>query len=466
MVWNEIRSLVSKNAVLFIGYSFEDTNVKVIFDDILKRLGESHQNYYLIAPSIPEYKRDYYREKYSIRFIQMSAEKAIPKLHRVIEKYLMEDITNGNIPQIKISQICEERKIQPEFVLSSDGKMLIKSIKSQNNKPISINIKFQIPKDQRAEIEKIENLMKGKEFGEFELTSEKRKLEFCSKIGVHLLSNIKENDKAVIKFKSEPYQVFKADLVLKKSGLKFVDIECEHYISEFAALLKIIHKNFTFELKFLNKPTEKFKIKFSFFNITTVAQGLEIYNFFSKWFSGDDLQVYLETFDEPIQIFNSDLTIPQEKKNFIVRTNRLFEQLFIIQRIFGLKFSHLEMMSETDIGNIESVTKRINGKNEEIESFTTSFKIEENERNEFINMIKNLIENSPPTFKILNTAMKYTILKKEIQIDNCSIEINNCFIENQDEVINAFKQGNIDIPIKFASKTREIVVSSEKLKNE
>jgi hypothetical protein len=86
LVWNEIRSLITKFSILFIGYSFEDTNVKLIFDDVLERLGNTHCDLFLISSSIAPYKQTYLEREYSIKYIDMSIQKAIPKIGRAIEK--------------------------------------------------------------------------------------------------------------------------------------------------------------------------------------------------------------------------------------------------------------------------------------------------------------------------------------------------------------------------------------------
>src|SRR5208283_2444371 len=97
LLWNEIRALITKSSVLFIGYSFEDTNVKLIFDDVLEKLGSEHRDFFLISPSVPPHKQSYLKEKYSIKYLDMTVEKAVPKILRAIENYLIVDIQSGHI---------------------------------------------------------------------------------------------------------------------------------------------------------------------------------------------------------------------------------------------------------------------------------------------------------------------------------------------------------------------------------
>ena len=162
LLWNEIRSLITKSSVLFIGYSFEDTNVKLIFDDILEKLGCDHRDFFLISQSIPHHKQNFLNEKYSIKYIDMSVEKAIPKILRIVEKFLIEDIQRGRIKPPFLNDALARRKIDANFSYNPDGSLSIKSIKGEL--PIKCGIKYSVPKENFDEIIDLQNLLEGKKF--------------------------------------------------------------------------------------------------------------------------------------------------------------------------------------------------------------------------------------------------------------------------------------------------------------
>jgi hypothetical protein len=111
LIWNDIKSLISKYTILFIGYSFEDSNIKSIFEYILEKLGHMHKDSFLITRNLSDHKRRHLLEKYSIHSINMYAEEAISKIQKEVEKNLIIDAGNGHIPQHRIGKIFSSRNI-------------------------------------------------------------------------------------------------------------------------------------------------------------------------------------------------------------------------------------------------------------------------------------------------------------------------------------------------------------------
>ena len=54
IIWGHIKLLLSTHAVVFIGYSLTDPNVKEMLDDIIKRLKGKQNPFYFINREIPD----------------------------------------------------------------------------------------------------------------------------------------------------------------------------------------------------------------------------------------------------------------------------------------------------------------------------------------------------------------------------------------------------------------------------
>ena len=60
-LWTEIKSIIAKKSIFFVGYSLEDPNIQFIFDKIIEKLGQFSNECFLAIPQfimIPENKTD------------------------------------------------------------------------------------------------------------------------------------------------------------------------------------------------------------------------------------------------------------------------------------------------------------------------------------------------------------------------------------------------------------------------
>ncbi|MEF9478955.1 SIR2 family protein [Chryseobacterium sp. 1B4] len=57
--WNAIKDRLASNAILFIGYSLEDSNINVLIERIIKQLGENRKEMFFVSREIKEHRKKY-----------------------------------------------------------------------------------------------------------------------------------------------------------------------------------------------------------------------------------------------------------------------------------------------------------------------------------------------------------------------------------------------------------------------
>jgi hypothetical protein len=423
LLWNEIRSLITKSSILFIGYSFEDTNVKLIFDDVLERLGSSHRDFFLVSPSVPFYKQKYLNEKYSIKYIDMTVEKAIPKIFRTVENYLFTDIQNGYIKPPFLNLALKERNVDANFSCNPDGTLNIKSI--QGDSKIEGHITYRVSKENFDEIVELQNLLEGKTFGEINLSSSKGSLNWLTKIGPSKLFDTKSAKKVEIKIKSEPKKKIKADLGLKDSDLSLDCIEGEHYLSEYAFQVDLHYIGLDISMKGNKNGFQTFSFKS---HPKNVVQGYKLFTFINEWINGKNLQIIFDSMEKPLDISIDNVEWGQKNIDLLKWNYNLFLGLFKIQQKFGIIFNILKPISREEYENTVTLRKLLEGEKVKIDPIKCTIKPID------YNLFLKTLDDDPGVITINMPDVSHRILNKDLSLKNCSIEIKDMVYLNKDEI--------------------------------
>ena len=220
LVWAQIRSLLARYSVLLVGYSFEDSDIQYIFEDVIGKLGDHHKDIYLVSPNFPSHKLSDLSRRYSIQYINSSAEKTMPKLARVIRKYLKEDFEGGIVSPETFDKILKKSDVTFKIEMV-DGRPQLVSMGSQGNGfPVvkgKLNIKHQA--DSRA-LESFYDLIQGKRFGTVKLSAQQVEVRCAdlSVVGIGLIDpdyHISE-----LEISSRPLKTGDGELILRSSRLR------------------------------------------------------------------------------------------------------------------------------------------------------------------------------------------------------------------------------------------------------
>jgi len=445
LLWNEIRALITKSSVLFIGYSFEDTNVKLIFDDVLEKLGNEHRDFFLISPSLPPHKQDYLKEKYSIKYIDMTVEKAIPKILRIIEKFLIEDVRRGYIKPPFLNEALTRRKIEANFSCNPDGSLSIKSIKGES--PIECGIKYSVSKENFDEIVELQNLLEGKKFGEIALSSSRGKLDISAKMGPSVLFDTKRVKKVDIKIKSNPRKKIKADLGIKDTELSLDCLTGEQYVSPHAFRIDLHYPGF--DIFITGKPTEFQTFSYGV-HVNNTNQGYKIFNILNEWVMGKTIQIFFESTEKPLDISIDNVELGPKNIDLIKWNYNLFSSLFKIQQKLGVIFKNLIPISEKEFEDILFIRKLLDGEKVKVDPVKCTIKPID------YDIFLKTIDDTSEVITINLPKLSYRILNKELSLENCSIEIHDMVYQNKDEIKVQIQEKKEFFDLVMGSKTDSI----------
>ncbi|MDV3579778.1 hypothetical protein CMU79_17715 [Elizabethkingia anophelis] len=94
--WNLIKERLSTKAVMFIGYSLDDSNISVIFDKIIDSIGDDMKDVYFIAPSLSEPKKAKLIKK-NIKYIESTGEEIFKEILQYLNNNIIKDLEKGNV---------------------------------------------------------------------------------------------------------------------------------------------------------------------------------------------------------------------------------------------------------------------------------------------------------------------------------------------------------------------------------
>jgi hypothetical protein len=363
LLWTAVKSLVSRHSILFVGYSFADSNIQSIFEYILERLGDSHKDYYLITTrNLPPYKRKDLLERYSIHYIQMSAEDAISSIQEAVETNLIIDTKHGYIPKHLINKTYSKRYINTRFSVGDEGKLILDSITSLEGGPqITFNMELTARSETINKINELNDIICGNKFGKFTLYQDDCIINVSAKAGKCLLFDPKYSSVSSITISSNPNMVFSASLILYKSNLCFNNLKGERYSSISTGEIRLSHDGFNLTIKFIDASKPEINFHLSIHTGKDIILGYEVYRFFNTWIEEDELQIYYGFSDKPHKILFSELDVAKKEVQSIKEKYNFYSKIFRIQREFGVHFRDISNLIPDDITTLNKIIYLLDG---------------------------------------------------------------------------------------------------------
>jgi hypothetical protein len=453
-LWTKIKSLIADYAILFIGYSFEDTNIKYIFDDILEKLKQSFNEGYLIAPDLPRHKQAYLLHNYSMNYINMTAEDAIKAIKDKIRKHLIEDCQRGYVNPILTNKILKMEGVKTEFSIVED-KIYLKFLGAYDKDlKLTGNISLKLPRGGSI-TDEYKDFIQGKQFGKFETILDKNEIHISSNIAGINIPFPQGFEQLKIKMESLPKKIFKSYLMLKKSNKTISDLKGKSYFSSRAFRIDLNHTAFDLTLNGDIKDFRKVAISLNFSRESNLIERKNVLEFFIDWFRGDTMLIYSELNDQPLPIDFRDIELPEEFIGKIEFFNSIYSNLVEIQKFFNLSFKseNLNEISNDDLKSINEILFAIEGRKQNIDEVTLKIELKnENAFQKLSNKEAFSLEAITPERKIVK------LFDSEIDLGNCCIEGNDCYVDNYEQVKEEFNQGKRELRLVFKSKTNDLFI--------
>jgi len=364
LFWTTVIERISNKVIVFIGYGFEDDNIKNIIEKISQILKTDRKEIFLIAPKYPPQKVAHLNQK-GIQYIDMKGEVFIEKLYKNIKENIVADFDKGLVNPETFRKFMQKNGLSIDLKSDNDRYKLksINSLDGQLNGIINLKLK-----NDKKFITNFSDLITGKKFGEIEINHKVlHDFKFVAN-DINLIGGDFKNYKLILT--SKPVKVGLIDIVFE-DGFEFSDIHYKINRSEKAIEVIATFKNseLIFQLD-LNSKEElftnfKYDQKGSFEKIN---EALQIYNLLKKICTGISFTIYPKDQSESFNL--SPQAIKSNLDN--IETNILyFEALKNIEEVYKFRFRNINFPTNTDLENTEMALEFAKG-----ESITIDWKDE------------------------------------------------------------------------------------------
>lgn len=452
LLWNEVKVLCAKYAVVIIGYSLEDSDIRHILIDILRQIGQDHKGIYLISPNSRDYDIEELTRKFQIKYFNLTAEAFVSQLKEEVENHKVEDYKSGYLTDDEFHEMVGRRGYLCEITIDPKGSKSISISPNQSDGPIPVD--FEIKTNDSETRRKIEGILSGKSFEPISLTmSEKeREVTFIAQ-GIGILPSGAPGSEYTISPK--PGYSFKAFIKVKNTGIIFTDLNGETYRSPESFLIKIIHPLFdiTFELSAKNSKTINFSLNFE--GSHGSIKDFLLYNMLNAWKSGNPLIVGVEGDPSTIEIPSEALQNKSDLLENIDFNYSLLKDLLQIQDFFGCIFWNIYEITDEDYESISLLLRIANG--DEIHINSCSGIIDPGESGD---LIKQLTEG---TDKLLHIEGKRHIQLFGVKIIlDFKADIQDAYIDESGKVLSEMEKGTESILILIKSRSNNALAKFEK----
>jgi hypothetical protein len=378
-LWTEIKSIIAKKSIFFVGYSLEDANIQFIFNNIVEKLGQFSNECFLASPQLPEYKQNNLSIK-NISYIPMSAEEIIPKLEKDIKDKLIEDCGKGLIDYISVKKVFENEGVKLDFQICEQDTYL-SSIDFLRGNADDVNMNVSISFENNKGNEEYINIMKklydflnGKSFEPITIPGEFIK-GVDSRINGYNTNSVSQNLQKFTSFHLSPHpeEEYAGHLYFQDID-KPENVILKRYASKYLRQIEISHKSFKIVFKFSltsvdehHSKIEDIKLNIQWLKPSDIFEGSKISKLLLKWLNGEKVSLY-KADDYNIHFDLPNISVEKDNLKELLESIKLqeyvYSNLIKIQRYYHVNFTAPDYISYDDIdiiNRLSSIVKN-NGK--------------------------------------------------------------------------------------------------------
>jgi len=375
IVWSDIRSLLSKYAVVFIGYSLNDPHVKTMLDDIDTRLQEKRHPWFFISKSIDESTR-LDLATYNFHFIEMDAVDAIKDIVRNTIQFAYLDSLRNPALFPKSAQIFEKKGLRADRSFNGDIMSRASLIPTHPIKQRDIQITITSKKGPvTPQMLALQKHATGESFEEVIVTEAECDISIRGgeMNGIFMFDpSIKNYPQFSVKHEPD---IDTIDLQLQGTSTRISNLNMKIFNSN--AIVKFEIEDPIFILKFTFRKGQR---AWSFdVSLRRAVRDIErsrfIYGFFDRWIHGETIELLDERFTLPFIIPSPPPSeIPQNFPD-VHKIHQFYTDLSEIQRNLKVRISIPDEITSEDLKNIRNLASFISGEKLKLARFRTSVKI-------------------------------------------------------------------------------------------
>lgn len=447
LLWNEVKSLCAKYAIVFIGYSLGDSDIKHILIDIIHQIGQDHKGIFLIAPKVEDYEIEDLIKKFHIQYIDLPAESLISQLKEQIELHKIEDYVSGYLNHDEIHKMVSRLGSSCEITIDAEGTKSIKVYHREDQGPIPVEV--DIKSKNKELMEQIKAIISGKIFEPitFKIPEKDDTLTFIAKgIGIvpgeHTIS-------------PQPSRVFKAILKVKNADIIFTDLSGEAFGSIDSFRINIIHPFLTISLKKEDTAAQEIGFNLNLQSSYCPLKDFLLYKMLREWKSGKPLIIGFEGIPYQLEIQSEMI---QEKSDFLELIEHqygLLKSILDIQDYFNCIFWKITDITHEDAESAELLLRIMQGNDIGIDSCSGLIEAEEAKK-----IIKQL--NEGPDKRVQFSGKRLVKLFGVTIILDFKSTILDSYIDDAEKINEEIEKGVKDVIVTIKSRSGKSSVTFNK----
>lgn len=446
-VWKNIESVMNENSLLFVGYSLDDINIKVLLETMIKNIGKFRHQSFFVSPGLPPHKQQFLRNK-GITYIDMTAEELVDAIYTEVMSNLIKDCEAGFLDARETNKLLKEKGINAKFE-TEDGKQRLKSFGAET--PISFTLKV----DNSAVSEFNTFLFEDISREELELPSELIKGLESSYKGIGLFNH---KDITNLKIIKHPDREFDGNFSLKGTNSILENIKCKSFSSKNTISVNFGHKTFLLRIN-ININTMEQNIHFELNSSGDALLDYKACCFLKEWIIEGKELVFHNITDRNIVGFGNLKCEPEgleELKDFqklISNSVHFYDALIQIQNHYGVYLNVPKEIGEKDVQAINQIIDSIN--NEKQKVYDLKLKLDLSEE-----IKKQIVSEEPILCKIFEGAPREVeLFGEKLTIGAACIEILDGIVTNKKDVLRQIDENNEIIEVILNSSSDEMYLS-------
>ncbi|PWW26661.1 SIR2-like protein [Chryseobacterium sp. AG844] len=362
LFWNAIKDRLASNAILFIGYSLEDSNINVLIRKIIDQLGENRKEMFFVSPEIKEHKKRFL-ERYGIFYFETTGEKLIEEIFDDLKLNYFPNLSKGLGTADIALKFAKSNDMNLDITKVDEGYTVANTDFDEDYSMSELKFTFNIPKERSEEIfnsfdgknfndivfdkdniNTFDQFFKGFRLREFDDIKELRLIKlpyFEGNVDIRFEDDFEVNNIYLKMFIASP------NVGEKQFKINILDFTIV-YILKYDHKINTLHGNISIE------PNE---------TISNVSNGLRFFDIFNRSISGSNFK-----------IFQGNNLIYEQKDGGKIK---IFEEepapleiylkgLKEIEKHYNIRFSAIEL-NDIDDSKLENILAFINKRKIETE---------------------------------------------------------------------------------------------------
>ena len=354
LYWTIVIERISSKSVLFVGYDFEDENIKNVFEKISETLKRNQKEIFLIAPKLAVHKVNYLA-RLGIQYIDITGESFVEQLYANIKANITNDFERGLISPETLRKFFYKNGLLVDLK-AAEEKYKLSSISGLNGK-VEGKLSMMLRNDSEI-IRKFENFISGQEFGEFSMDNNHIENFNFQASDIDILKGNEGEFKLV--FSSVPFREGQVDVIFS-GGFELSEINYKIYTSNKLLQAEASYKDAKITCTIARQNADG-RIDFTFDRpeiFQKTKDAIEIYTLLQHIANGTSFKIYTTGMKDPLSF------TPQSKQKFAESAEKYLHYYDLMKQVedcYSVRFLNIDSPTDEYYENIKTALRFANNK--------------------------------------------------------------------------------------------------------